>query len=144
MTWSYSYAGGSSKDEVRFLVGDIDANQPLLSNEDISYLVTRFGSAVKAAPEAAMAIARKFAMQADIADPALRVSYTARAQHYFTLAKDLRTEARRVAFVAPYAGGISVSDKDLRASDTDRVDIGVGLGYFDNPEVGDSETHRSL
>ena len=42
MTWTYSGNPSSTeRDAVRFLVGDTDTNDQLLSNEEIDYLVTQ-------------------------------------------------------------------------------------------------------
>ena len=39
MSWEYQGPSASDKDEVRFLIGDTDVEDQLLSDEEIQYLV---------------------------------------------------------------------------------------------------------
>jgi hypothetical protein len=92
MTWSYSGDPASSdRDAIRFLIGDTDTDDQLLSNEEIDYCITQGGPSVyQAAHDCAYAIASKFSRMAtskSVGDMSL--SYSDRAQAYFTLANEL-------------------------------------------------------
>ena len=92
MTWSYSGDPASSTiDAIRFLIGDTDTTDQLLSNEEIQYCINEAGSSVyQAAHDCAYAIASKFSRLAtskSVGD--LSLSYSDRAQAYFTLANEL-------------------------------------------------------
>lgn len=92
MTWSYSGDPASSeKDAVRFLVGDTDTNDQLLSDEEIDYVIVESGgSKYQSAHDAAYAIASKFSRMAQsksVGD--LSISYADRAKAYFELANEL-------------------------------------------------------
>ena len=51
------------------------------------------------------------------------------SNHYFALGERLRFKAASRA--APYAGGISQSDKRDVEADTDRVKPGISIGFTD-------------
>lgn len=119
MTWTYDSPQASDKDTVRFLVQDTNTNEQLASDEEIEWALAEHGNIVRAAAaEVAEAIGRHFARQATITDAGFRVDYSKRAEMYFAIAKDLR---QRFQAVSPFAGGISITDKDSREEDTDRV-----------------------
>ena len=92
MTWSYSGdPSASEKDAVRFLIGDTDTDDQLLSDEEITYVITESGgSKYQAAHDAAYAIASKFSRMAQsksVGD--MSISYADRAQAFFMLANEL-------------------------------------------------------
>lgn len=119
MTWSYSGDPSSSnQDAVRFAIGDTDSADQLITDEEIAYLLT--DSTVTAASIAACeALAAKFARQVDRSVGNLSLSSSQRAAQFRELAATLR---KRTGYLArPYAGGISVADKEARDADTDRV-----------------------
>lgn len=106
MTWTYSGdPSDSDVDAVRFLVGDTDTTDQLLTNEEIQYLVDEQGSAHTAAAAAANAIAAKFSRKADesksVGDLSLSNSYSQRAKSYLDLSTSL--QARALAASPPIA-----------------------------------------
>lgn len=122
MAWSYSGDPSSSDlDSVRFLVGDTDINDQQLQDEEINYLLAQNGNNVYlSAAAAANAIAAKFARLVDKSVGDLKLNFSQRQAAYATLAKELEVKgAQRVG--VPYAGGISLSDKDKDQEDTDLV-----------------------
>ena len=117
--WSYSgNPAASDLDAVRFAIGDTDTADQLLSDEEIAYLLTN--STVSAASIAACeALAAKFARSVDRTVGSLSLSASQKAKQFRELAATLRRQ--RAVLAAPYAGGISVADKDTQRADTDRV-----------------------
>jgi len=92
MTWSYSGDPGSStRDEVRFLIQDTDTADQLLSDEEITYVITESGGSIyQAAHDAAYAVASQFSRKAQsksVGD--MSISYADRAKAYFMLANEL-------------------------------------------------------
>ncbi len=106
------------RDYVRFRLGDTDECSAILDDNEIAYALDQQPNRLLAAAECCRAVlahlARISGMQVD------RVIYADSAKYYENLEKTLRQEAARSS-VAPYAGGISVSDKESRESNTDRV-----------------------
>ncbi|MGH9202204.1 MAG: hypothetical protein ACRD2A_13325 [Vicinamibacterales bacterium] len=121
MTWSYSQdPTQSTRDAVRFLVGDTDENDPQLQNEEIDYLITKYVVAELAATQAARTLAARYSRYADRVIGELRISYSQRAANYRELVITLTELASTAGGVPrPYAGGIRVSDKDVDEADTD-------------------------
>ena len=62
MSWSYSgNPADSALDKVRFLIGDTDTTDQLLTNEEINYTIAESGGSIyQSAHDAAYAIASKF------------------------------------------------------------------------------------
>lgn len=123
MTWTYSGdPATTSRDAVRFLVGDTDTTDQLVSDEEISWVLTQHSGVRHAAAATCEAIAAKFARQAEMSVDDVSIKAGEKAEHYRALAKELRAQAAIAGKVAkPFAGGISIADKDDREADTDRV-----------------------
>lgn len=122
MTWTYDTALATSKDQVRFWLGDTDTSDQLLSDEEIAAQVTAEGTARRAAIACARALAAKFGRKAQSItdDIGASVRYGDRAQFYLDLAAELKRSSATLA-VTPFAGGISIAGKQSQASNTDRV-----------------------
>lgn len=137
MTWTYSGDPGSStRDLVRFLIGDTDTTDQLLTNEEIDYLITTFTDGYSAAIGAVNALIAKFARQVDeskkVADLSLSRSLTARVAQYTTLRDTLTAERARRFTASPVVNPnaiVPTSEKDLAAypPGTDFT-----VGQFDN------------
>lgn len=98
MTWSYTGdPADSTKDAVRFLIGDTDTSDQLLTDEEIDYTVDSSGSLYQAAHDSAYAIASTFARMASsksVGDMSL--SYSDRAASYYQVAdRMLQLQAKR-------------------------------------------------
>jgi hypothetical protein len=123
--WSYTGDPASSaKDSVRFHVGDVIKDDPQVNDEEIEYLLgDEGGNVLRAAARVAETIAAKYARQVDKTVGGLSLSAGRRQEKYSQLAQKLWSRARSTGsgLAAPYAGGISQSDKDTNAADTDRT-----------------------
>ena len=115
MTWTYNGDPASSAlSAIRFLIGDTDTADQLVTDEEIAWLNTESGDTptsltalYKASAAAARAIAAKFS--------------------------PLAAQAAADAGVPiPFAGGISVADKTNREADTDRVEPFFKTNQFSN------------
>lgn len=121
MTYSASIA--STTDQVRFLTGDTSnsAATELLADGEITWILTQETNVYRAAAVAAEAIAGKFARLADTSVGDVSVSNSQKYDHYMKLSKTLYKKATGRGNAAPFVGGISVTDRDTRLDDTDRV-----------------------
>jgi hypothetical protein len=137
-----SYSGdpsASDLDFVRFSIRDTSTSDELLEDNEINGLLTEHGSKYQAAAAAAEAVALGFAREADdITMGKLRIDRSKRADMYFTLAKRLKLDARRR--VAPWAGGISKTDKETRRDDSDRVKPSFAIGMHETQPLDHGET----
>lgn len=140
-TGEWTYTGDpaySTRDEVRFLVGDTDSSDKQVTDFEIAYAITQGGSARGAAVLIAKALASKYARLADRSIGDLSISYSQRVKNYLDMAQRLEKElaAGYGAILDVYAGGISIADKDTVEEDEDRVWPGLGIGMHDAPGTG--------
>lgn len=94
MTWTYSGNPASSdRDAVRFLVGDTDTTDQLITDEEIAYLLSVYSEAPNAAVGAARSIAAKFARFSDqartVGNLSLSESFSQKSEQYHHLADHL-------------------------------------------------------
>lgn len=91
-----TYSGNpadSDLDAVRFMVGDVDDDNFILSDPEVQYLIDNSASAIMAASEAATMIAANFGRKADKSVGDLSIRYSDRREHYMNLAKTLDGKA---------------------------------------------------
>lgn len=133
---SATYSGdptASALDEVRFLIGDTDMSNPLLSDHEIGYLTTNYADDnILAAAYAAEAIASTFGRKSDMSIGKLKVSAGTQRESYDALAKSLFDRARATISL----GGLTISGKDALYEDDDAVQPSFRRGIHDNPSAG--------
>lgn len=146
MTWSYNpnlLSKGSAKDIVRLLIGDVVATDQQMQDEEIAYLASVRGTVYGAAAECCRALANKFSRSVDQQTGTSKVAYSQMAKAYATAALNFDNKAALYGSALPYAGGISVSDKQMQDLSNDRVQPQFTIGMTDNylPEpAGSNET----
>jgi hypothetical protein len=144
VTWTYSgNPANSTLDAVRFLMGDTDTTDQLLSNEELSWLITTEGTAYYAAAEACRAVAAKFARQMSRSVGGLSADFAAKYRQYLELADRLETEAR-IFPVALYISGYTRSDKEAVEENTDRESTFSRKGIHDNERVYPADDDASF
>lgn len=142
--WSYSGdPASSSRDAVRDIIGDVFADDPLLSDEEINAKLAVSAVTMLAGAMCCDAIAARCSREVDRTNSpqggvSQTVNYSQRAKAFRTLAGDLRSQyalgiGSTSAGVAPYAGGISIADKASREADSDRVVPAFTVDSFANP-----------
>ena len=91
MSWTYTDPNTSDRDKIRFLIGDTDSTDPLLSDEEIAFTLAEAGGSVyQAGHDSCYAIAAKFSRMAQsksVGD--LSISYADRAAAYAAQAERL-------------------------------------------------------
>jgi len=91
MSWSYDDPGLSPKDAVRFYCGDTDENDPLITDEEILFVLKKTQYHVEEiAAQVCEAIAAKFSRLEDKAIGELKGQYSQKAKAYLDLAVRLR------------------------------------------------------
>lgn len=147
MGWTYSGDPRTSpRDQIRFLVGDTVEAQPEISNEEISYFLEKFQGVFLPASYAAATLGAKYARSVDKGVGSMHLSASQKSKAYFDLAKYLRQQAidngepgsASGGFAPiPYAGGITVSDKERVNDNSDRVQpfFSRRLGQVDAPSL---------
>ncbi len=141
MAWSYSGDPDSSAlDAIRFLIGDTDTNDQLLANEEISWLneqvsgsTTSTDALYTSAFRCMVTIASKFSRLADQAVGDMRVSMSQKAKGAREQAKELKRLAEQEGGTpTPYAGGITWSDREIDADNSNLVEPYFKRGQFAN------------
>ena len=129
MTWSYTDPSASTRDAVRFEIGDTDTSDQQLSNEEIDYALTRYSSDVIAtAIYCCDRLIAKYSRYVAQSVGAVNVQFQQRLDHYRGLIERLRL---RSAAAVPYVGGRSIADKDAVDEDADRVKPKFSRGMLD-------------
>jgi hypothetical protein len=122
MTWSYSGNPSSSdKDAVRYLIGDTDSLNPLISDEEIAFDLTRSNTYGAAALSCNAIVAKLSRLVDTYLDRDIRANLSQIVKNYQALSKDLSFKAR-ISVAMPYCGATSVSSKMVQEDDTDRVE----------------------
>lgn len=99
---AFSYSGdptSSDLDQVRFLVQDTDPGVPLLSNEEINFLIAKwmplYDSLTYVAAVCAASISRRFVGLVNVSADGVSVDVESLVERYKALAVELRAEYRR-------------------------------------------------
>lgn len=122
MAWSYGGdPSASAKDAVRFLIGDTNPKDQLLQDGEITYVLGQYNQAPpNAAIQCCEAILAKFARMVDEKVGLVDIKFSQKIKQYTQTRDELR---RRLAFTdaTPFAGGISVAQKETNRQNTDLV-----------------------
>ena len=133
MTWTYTPDFTVQRDRVRFLVGDTNTADQLISDEEIQYMGTIEGSDFSVAAGCCEAIAGVLGRKVDMTEGKLSIKLSQRSKGYMDRAARLRW--RDATMALPFSGGASVSEKEANNNDTDRVPPAFWRGQLDNPEA---------
>jgi len=138
MTWNYSGdPTTSSKDEIRFLIGDTDTDDQLLSDEEINYLYAQwypiYRTVFYVASIACETIAASYAREASHSADGVSVSLEAIQDKYTKQAETLREQhASLLVGGAPDVGGIGAHEQP----DPDLAPLIFGTGMHDDIAAG--------
>lgn len=120
--WTYSgNPANSAKDQTRFLIGDTNESDQLLSDQEIEWLLSQYNNTpINAAIRATESIIGKFSRLADEAVGQVRINFSQKAKAYaITLNMLVNRLAKEDA--SPFAGGISIAQKQSQVLNNDRV-----------------------
>jgi hypothetical protein len=139
MTWSYSPAtiATTPKDQIRRLIGDVIQTEQQIADEEILFALTQRSSIYGAAADCCTYIAAQFSRKTDTIVAAggggnLKQNYSQQARSYMAMAARFETLSVARGGAVPYAGGVSVSDKQNNENDTDRVAPQFNIGMMDD------------
>jgi len=140
MAWTYSGdPADGGVDEIRFLIGDVDEDRQLLTDEGIAYVIARlepvYGSPLMAAAACAEAIAGKFAREVSVSADGVSVAVDSLQQKYNELAASLRDQYKNEMGTAPIASGTLLDD----APDFSIKPLMFGIGFMDNYRAGSQD-----
>lgn len=134
MTWTYEAGLTNDKDKVRLSIGDTEAADPLLSDEEILYFLTQQQTVIGASIAAARAIGAKYSRLSDISIESVSKSYSQKSKNYFSLATQLETQSKSIVTMSGMsATGTSISAMEAADANPDRPQSENYKGMFDNP-----------
>lgn len=136
---AFTYSGNpatSSRDAVRYLLNDTSTAAMEMNDAEIEWLVSEKPNVYRAAAQGA----RQLAAQANnsVASKtvgSLTLTYSERAQKWLDLSKALDAQANKGSgsAIRPFSGGISETDKEQVASDSDFDKPWFYRDMWDNP-----------
>ena len=110
MAWSYDNALPTSRDRVRFRIGDTDPDRTLIANETLDALLATYGDSVlRVSVIAVRAILAQFARDVNRNVIGISGSVAEMTTHYRALLADL--EAEQVTDAGVYPGAIAVATR---------------------------------
>lgn len=137
MTWEYTgNPDVDQRDAIRFLVGDTDPTDQLISDEEILFLLDEHGETYTTASYAAEAIAAKFAREFSVDADGVSVNAKDAYHQYVKLAHNLRDTASSMGSPTPYFGGASKAERRKDDADTDLIPLHFRSHMHDNPDSG--------
>jgi hypothetical protein len=137
MTFSYVSPETNEKDAVRFLLGDTNSEVPMLSDEEINWMISRwkpiYHTTEGAAAAIAMSLASRYVREAQYSADGVSVSLANLGNQFRELAAALRQQHKDLLVGGlPDVGGITPGEQ----TDPDIQPLDFGTGMHDNPEAG--------
>ena len=133
-----SYGGDpttTTRDDVRFRLGDTDTANEILTDTEIDALLTQFTSVPLAAAQGCLRIIAEFARDIDRSGLGMRATRSQKVQHYRDLYTSLLRESNKNVEIS--VGGLSISEKDSFGEDTDAVQPAFEVGQDDFVRASD-------
>lgn len=137
MTWTYNQSDLATSElyQVRAEIQDTDPRDQQLSDEEIAWAASQERNFWGACARCLEMISRAKLRKADVRlGRAMMISYTKMADQLVKQAQQLRKKA--MGTVAPYVGGMSVTEKLSYASNTDLVQGQFTKTMMQNPWAG--------
>lgn len=147
MTWTFNpeHLGADGVEghlaAVRSLVGDTEESDPLITDEEIKWIVARWlpmeGTVEYCAAQVAEQIASKYAREVSHSADGVSINLGQLAQQFRDLAASLREQHKRLAAAgaAPDAGGMLLGDQ----RDESLRNFSFGTQMHDNLEAGQQD-----
>lgn len=135
---AFTYTGNpmdSALDQTRFLIGDTDQCSQLLQDGEIQWVLSQYNNTpLNAAIRCCEAIMSKVTRLVDESVGQVKMSYSQRYKAYRSLRDEL-VGRLAVENAVPFAGGITYSQMQATASNTNRVRPDFTTQMMDNRDV---------
>lgn len=134
MSWSYEpdKLATTGKDAVRLLIGDTFAQRQQMQDEEIFFYLGFRSTLYGAAAECCRTLSARYGSSVDRSAGTSKVTYSQLSKAYRSTYLLFEAKAAMSGGGIPYAGGISLSDKQRQELNTDRVDPNFVVGMMDN------------
>jgi hypothetical protein len=137
MAFTYSTdPSTSTRNEVRFLINDVDSTDVLFSDAELDYLIAEWVDVYETCRAACETLASRFNRLADstsksVGDISVSESYSAKSQQYQDLADNFLKRRMRKTPPRPFANAESLKSTNDRIVDDYNTDAYTGI--HDNP-----------
>lgn len=129
--------------QVRSMIGDTNSASPQMQDEEINLRLTLRASVYGAAADCCRALATAFSVAPDQTAGGQGLKNSQIAKAYMARANEYDGIAAAGGAGLPYAGGISIADKEQQEGDSDRVPPEFNIGMDDDelpvPAAGNQE-----
>lgn len=138
MAWTYSgNPASSARDEVRFILGDIDTNAQELTDEEIDYMLTKYSSVISQSVLGLFdVLLLRYGRIVSESVGSVSIQYNQRYQSFLEMRKIFIAQ-NNLTDAVPYAGGISIGDKARNSGRADGVIPSMRRGLHDSPQGPD-------
>lgn len=139
MPWTYNVNLSTDKDKVRLLIGDVLSTDQQLSDEEINAVISMVGGSVGvAAIRCCLILSARYARYADKWVGDLKIMASQKSEAYRKLAEELEDQGTTLTgsrtHQQPFAGGISIAQKEALAGNSDFPPTSFSKGMHDNLE----------
>lgn len=137
MTFTYDAGSGLPLDEVREMIGDVRIDDPFLADETIQLQMTRYPNLAWVASRCAAMIGADLARLVDSKSGGTDNKDSQRYAAFMKLSAYWRMQALRSGSgIIPYAGGLSLDEKEERRENPDLVPPDFFRQMQQNPGAG--------
>ena len=145
MSWSYSGDPSFSEvDAIRFLVGDTDESDPLVSDEEIEWFAEEWSDKYHAAAAVCETLAAKFAREVNVSADGMSFSGSEISRNFNHRAEALRQmSGRQRKHGLPYFGGASWKERAMADRDPDKIPTSFRSHMHDHPDAGQKSHHKT-
>jgi hypothetical protein len=143
MSWSYVGTPYSGVDKVRALIGDVNEDDPFVTDFEIEALLSVFPNEVEAAAHLCLNLAARFAIEGDIKVDGYTFEHIKKAEFFKDLSRELFLQVHGNSRAIPLAnasfGGFSRVAKDSNRANTDNVRPIFYRSHLKDRMYGDDE-----
>ena len=145
MTWTYSgNPADSNLDAVRFLLQDVEPQEPFFDNEELQYLLDtyleRWASTTAVAAYAAEILSNRFAREIAVSGDGVTIDTASLQQRFADVATNLREQYKAEALTEPFIEDFS--GVLAHGFDDSLAPLNFGLGMHDSIDAGDQYEGR--
>ena len=137
---TFTYTGDpsvSTRDQIRFLIGDTDSTNPHFSDEELVWQFTEWGNIYDASASCAQILAGRFAHLANstkkVGDLTLTLTYEKNAEYFLHLSDHLRAMKARLYAPIPVVNAQALVSTVNRNVETYNTDFYLGIDDFTAP-----------
>lgn len=136
MSWSYDPKLTDNKDKVRFLIDDADADDQLVQDEEITFMLGECGSIYRTASQLCETLQLRFSKQMSLTDgKGLTFDPQKQAEKYADLAVKYNARAAERGGTGLYFGGGLEAERETLALDNEATQPRFKIDQHRNPSA---------